>query len=199
MKRHLKTDEEFDNKLLIIQFELDDKDKCMYNDLSIQINSIMNVLTCKNWKYYNDNRVFTYTISENPELLDIKFEKGTYNIHNIKLYTIDYDDIIYSNDNIYPMIIDKNKSNNEVITGNISVLKDSYFTISIPYDKGLLVKLDNKMVEYDLTNGSFVGFPIKEGEHIIEISYIPRGYNLGIIISIIGLLSFISVLIYERR
>ena len=97
------------------------------------------------------------------------------------------------------MIIDKNKSNNEVITGNISVLKDSYFTISIPYDKGLLVKLDNKMVEYDLTNKSFIGFPIKEGEHIIEISYIPRGYNLGIIISIIGLLSFISVLIYERR
>ena len=195
----LKTDEEFDNKLLIIQFELDDKDKCMYNDLSIQINSIMNVLTCKNWKYYNDNRVFTYTISENPEVLDIIFEKGTYNIHNIKLYTIDYDDIIYSNKNVYPMIIDKNKSNNEVVTGNISVLKDSYFTISIPNDKGLLVKLDNKMVEYDLTNGSFVGFPIKEGEHIIEISYIPRGYNLGIIISIIGLLSFISVLIYERR
>ena len=195
----LKTDESFNNKLLIIQFELDDKGKCMYKDLRIEINSIMNVLTCKNWKYYNNNRIFTYTISDNPELLNINFEKGFYNIHNIKLYTIDYDDIISSNNNIYPMIIDKKKSNNDTITGNINVLEDSYFTASIPYDKGLLVKLDNKMIEYDLVNESFIGFPIKKGSHVIEISYLPQGYNLGIIISIIGLISFISIIIYERR
>ena len=55
------------------------------------------------------------------------------------------------------------------------------------------------MIEYDLVNESFIGFPIKKGSHVIEISYLPQGYNLGIIISIIGLISFISIIIYERR
>ena len=187
------------DKLLVIQFEVDDKYNCMYNDLRIDINSINNVLTCKNWKYYNDNNIFSYTIFDNPNTLNINFVKGTYKIHNIKLYTIDYRDILSSNDNIYPMIIDKNKSDHDTITGNINTFEDSYFTASIPYDKGLVVKVDSKMVKYELTNGAFIGFPLKKGKHTIEISYIPQGYYLGLIVSIMGLLSFVGIVVYERR
>ena len=195
----LKSNNDFTNKILVIQFEVDDKNDCLYNDLEININSLHNVLTCKNWKYYNDNNTFSYTLTDSLNELNISFIKGTYKIHNIKLYSIDYDDVLSSNDNIYPMIIDKAKSNQDTITGNISVLDDSYFTASIPYDKGLVVKVDNKVVEYDLTNESFIGFLLKKGNHIIEISYIPQGYYFGLIVSIIGLLSFIGIILYERR
>lgn len=195
----LESNQDFNDKLLVIQFEVDDKYNCMYNDLRIDINSINNVLTCKNWKYYNDNNIFSYTIFDNPNTLNINFVKGTYKIHNIKLYTIDYRDILSSNDNIYPMIIDKNKSDHDTITGNINTFEDSYFTASIPYDKGLVVKVDSKMVKYELTNGAFIGFPLKKGKHTIEISYIPQGYYLGLIVSVMGLLSFVGIVVYERR
>ena len=195
----LESNQDFNDKLLVIQFEVDDKYNCMYNDLRIDINSINNVLTCKNWKYYNDNNIFSYTIFDNPNTLNINFVKGTYKIHNIKLYIIDYRDILSSNDNIYPMIIDKNKSDHDTITGNINTFEDSYFTASIPYDKGLVVKVDSKMVKYELTNGAFIGFPLKKGKHTIEISYIPQGYYLGLIVSIMGLLSFVGIVVYERR
>ena len=195
----LESNQDFNDKLLVIQFEVDDKYNCMYNDLRIDINSINNVLTCKNWKYYNDNNIFSYTIFDNPNTLNINFVKGTYKIHNIKLYIIDYRDILSSNDNIYPMIIDKNKSDHDTITGNINTFEDSYFTASIPYDKGLVVKVDSKMVKYELTNGAFIGFPLKKGKHTIEISYIPQGYYLGLIVSVMGLLSFVGIVVYERR
>ena len=95
--------------------------------------------------------------------------------------------------------IDKNKSDHDTITGNINTFEDSYFTASIPYDKGLVVKVDSKMVKYELTNGAFIGFPLKKGKHTIEISYIPQGYYLGLIVSVMGLLSFVGIVVYERR
>ena len=61
------------------------------------------------------------------------------------------------------------------------------------------VKVDSKMVKYELTNGAFIGFPLKKGKHTIEISYIPQGYYLGLIVSIMGLLSFVGIVVYERR
>lgn len=195
----LKSNYDFNNKLLLIQFELDDRTNCMYSDLRININSINNVLTCKNWKYYNDNRIFSYTITEDPNYLTINLDKGTYKIHNIKLYTIDYKDILSSNNEIYPMIIDKNGSDQDTIRGNINVLDDSYFILSIPYDDGFVVKLDRKIVKYELANDSFIGFPIKKGKHSIEISYVPKGYNLGIILSFVGIISFMTILIYEKK
>ena len=194
----LTTDEQLDNKLLFISFELSDRYNCMYQDLSITINNNKNTLTCKNWKYYNDNKIFNYILTENNNL-QIKFTKGKYKIHNIKLYTLDYNQIIDINKDITPMIIEKKNSSSDIITGKIKLLKDSYFNLSIPYDKNFVIKINNKTIKYEKTNIGYIGFNLKKGNHKIEITYKPQGKTPGIYLSIIGLIFIIITVIYENR
>ena len=194
----LTTDENLKNKLLFISFELSDRYNCMYQDLSITINNNKNTLTCKNWKYYNDNKIFNYILTENNNL-QIKFTKGKYKIHNIKLYTLDYNQIIDINKDITPMIIEKKNSSSDIITGKIKLLKDSYFNLSIPYDKNFVIKINNKTIKYEKTNIGYIGFNLKKGNHKIEITYKPQGKTPGIYLSIIGLILIIITVVYENK
>ncbi len=194
----LTTDENLKNKLLFISFELSDRYNCMYQDLSITINNNKNTLTCKNWKYYNDNKIFNYILTENNNL-QIKFTKGKYKIHKIKLYTLDYNQIIDINKDITPMIIEKKNSSSDIITGKIKLLKDSYFNLSIPYDKNFVIKINNKTIKYEKTNIGYIGFNLKKGNHKIEITYKPQGKTPGIYLSIIGLILIIITVVYENK
>ena len=110
-------------------------------------------------------------------------------IKDLKFYIIDNSDI--KPNNIQEFIIDKNKTKGDIITGNIDVKEDSYFNISIPYDKGFKILLDNKQIEYEKTNKNFIGFPISKGKHSITIEYNAPYKNISIIISITSLIALI--------
>ena len=43
--------------------------------------------------------------------------------------------------------------------------------ITIPYDRGYEVKVDNTITKYEKVDGNFIGVPIKKGKHIISINY----------------------------
>ena len=45
----------------------------------------------------------------------------------------------------------------------------------------------------------FIGFPITEGEHNIELKFKAPYSDLGKIISIISLIGFIGIIIYEKK
>jgi len=183
--------------LLVVGFKVDDNYKCMKNDKRIIINGIHNVLTCHNWKYYNNNTNFYYTFSSNENEFNIKFNKGTYKISNLSFYYIDSNDLKNINNNIDKFKI-KSINNNKLI-GSINVLKDGYFTISIPYDKNFNIYVDNKKIDYKLVNKAFIGFPINKGKHIIKLVYNNKYLDIGIVLSILGLLSLLVLVIYEKR
>ena len=68
---------------------------------------------------------------------------------------------------------------------------------SIPYDKGWTVKVDGKVVETRKIWNSLLGFAISNGEHTIELSFIPEGWIAGVGISIVSLIVFLG-LIYKK-
>ena len=52
-------------------------------DNIITINDVTNILTCNDWKYYNKNKSFEYTIQEKDlNVLEMYFAKGIYEIVN---------------------------------------------------------------------------------------------------------------------
>ena len=81
--------------ILIIKFDLDNVNTCSFGDVSISINDVVNVLTCKSWKYHNRNNTFHYVISQNEKIdkLDFVFSKGTFKVSNLEMYKINYKDI----------------------------------------------------------------------------------------------------------
>lgn len=192
----LDINENLENKLLLINFDIEDS-SCRKGDLSIIINGQANKLTCKEWKYYNENKNFNYVVL-NDDKLDIKFDKGIYNIKNINIYKLDFDLIKDINKKIDKFNIDKSKTKGDIIVGNINVSNDSYFTISIPYDKGFKTYIDGKLVDNFEVNGSFIGFKIEKGNHEVKIVYEAPLKNICLIISFIGLIIYFIIIIKEE-
>ena len=162
---------------------IDDK-----KDLAITINTVKNKLTNKKWKYYNGNTTFDYVLAfDNQEYLNISFTEGVYNISDFELYYLDY------------VHLEKLSSKVDALNSDIEVSKDGYFTISIPYDNGFIVKVDGQDVKTEKVNETFLGFKITKGRHNIDIEYKAPLKDISIVISIIGIIALLVTNFLESK
>ena len=83
------------------------------------------------------------------------------------------------------------KINGNKVTGQIKVDKSSVLFASIPYEKGWKVYVDGKATNYEKVIDEFVGIRLPRGKHNIKMIYYPHHLKLGILISIISLISLI--------
>ena len=97
--------------------------------------------------------------------------------------------------------------------GEIDVKEDGLFYTSIPYEAGrveddsLLGKLfgsdnegwtayvDGEKVEVTPVANALVAFKLSKGHHTIRLSYLPKGFIKGSIISLMGLLLFVGLIL----
>ncbi|MCL2055457.1 MAG: YfhO family protein [Oscillospiraceae bacterium] len=96
------------------------------------------------------------------------------------------------------------------IKGKVTAKKDGILFTTISWEPGWSVKVNGEKVAPVplLETGAkrnpndsapaFVGVPLPEGTHEIEISFFPKGMRIGIIISAIGIITLILIGIYER-
>ena len=191
---------ELNNTFLFININGLKENKCSVGDnISMTINNVKNILTCKTWTYANKNNDFKFVISDkNIHTLNIELTKGTYNIKSIETYTLDYDNIKERKNDLTSFNL--TKFENDTIKGTINITEDnSYLVTSIPYDKGYTIKVDNEVVEYKNINKGFIGLPINKGNHNIEISYKTPFLNIGIALSIIGFITFAVIIVIDKR
>lgn len=184
--------EDMKNKILFIRFKNFYNAECGMPELLIKINNVKNKLTCKSWKYYNNNTTFDYVITDVYNL-DITLEKGTYKLGEFEAYILDYNNIKNIKSEIDEFIFDKDKTKGDKIVGSINVREDSYFTFSIPYDKGFNIYVDKVKIDYEEVNKGFIGFKIKKGRHDIVMEYKAPYKNEGLIISILGVLCLLYI------
>jgi uncharacterized membrane protein YfhO len=190
--------EEYQNKILLIRFKMNNESS--YRDLTIRINGIQNKITATSWKYYNGNKVFDYVLAfQNQSTLNISFTKGEYNLSDFEVYAIDYSYLEKAVQNISKFNINKETTKGDVIEGTINVIDDGYFMLTIPYDNGFNIKVDNKDIKYEKVDYSFIGFPIKEGTHTIRIEYHSPLKNLAIVTTLIGVVGFVLVTYLESK
>ena len=183
-----------EDELLFISFNIDEGEK----NLSISINNERNVITRNSSIYKNEHTYFTYYLLDGN--LDIIFNRGKFIISNIESCIIDLNYLKSINKTVTPFMIDQEQTKGDSIIGNIDVVEDnSYFLLSIPYDKGFTIFVDNHITPYQRANKSFIGFEIPRGNHNIKIIYEAPYKKIGIISSIIGIIMFISLIVYENK
>ena len=191
-------DKEYQNKILIIRFKMNNESTS--RDLAIRINGIQNKITASNWKYYNGNKIFDYVLAfQNQDALNFSFTKGEYNLSDFEIYAIDYIYLEKAIQNISKLIIDQEATKGDYIKGTVNVVDDGYFMLTIPYDNGFIIKVDNQETKYEKVDNAFVGFPIKEGNHIIEIEYRAPLKDFATITSAIGIIGFIVITFLESK
>ena len=110
------------------------------------------------------------------------------------MYAVDYDKLVAFKSRRDELNITSFKNN--TIEGNINARSDSTLMVTIPYEKGWNIYVDNKKVDYYEVIDTFVGFDISEGEHKIKMVYEVPGLNLGIGVSLISLTTLI---VYELK
>ena len=113
-------------------------------------------------------------------------------------YELDYEEY----ENYFKDLSSKNmrilKNTNGYIKGEIEVTEKNknYLFLSTEYTDEWEIKVDGKKVDYDEVFNTFVGIKLKEGKHIIEMKFHPKGFKIGIILSVISLL---LTLIYVKN
>lgn len=84
---------------------------------------------------------------------------------------------------------DKNR-----IAGTFSLGEDELLLTTIPFDKGLRVKVDGEPAVYGSAMGTFLVILAPEGSHEFEITYVPVNFLTGL--SMAGIAGLISLVIY---
>ena len=100
--------------------------------------------------------------------------------------------------------VSKNLMNNQMtindfsassFSGNVSLNDNQLLFTTIPYDKGWHVYENGTELKTVMVANAFVGVDAGAGEHTLVFRYIPEGFVLGLIISIISLIIFVIVCI----
>ena len=186
-----------DSDIVLLRFKMLYNNKCSADDSYITINGVSNKLSCRRWKYHNNNYKFEYSLS--GDTLEITFSEGKFRLTDFDMALYDYNDLVSINDEISPFVIDRDKTKGDVIEGNINVKDDGYFKLSIPYDEGFEIYVDGEKTPYEVVNKSFIGFKINEGNHNIRIVYVSPLFKEGLVISFVGLVLFVGAVVYYRK
>ena len=133
-----------------------------------------------------------YMLKSKEEKLEIQFGEGEK--ENFEIYYFDYKkyDEIIKNLKIEQLDykIDKDR-----LYGNIKT-NGGLLMITIPYEKGYKIYVDNKPVKYKKVLNTFIGVDLESGEHKISVQYEQPGLKIGVIVSLTSLL---LMTIYIRK
>ena len=81
------------------------------------------------------------------------------------------------------------------LRGTVQVEKAGTMMTSICYDAGWRVTVDGEVVETYAIGNAVLGFDLPAGEHVVEMTYVPKGLILGVGISVLFLNIFVALTI----
>lgn len=88
---------------------------------------------------------------------------------------------------------------NNHISGDIKTNDESFMVLSLPYDEGWNITINGKQVEYYECNGGMIGFNVENGDSHIEMKFIPKGFNIGLIMTCVGVISFVVLILIDKK
>ena len=196
-------------KLLLIRFHVSDpKNIGKFNwetndDIRIKINGVKNTLSSPEWKYCNHNNWFEYVISDMKDTLDISVTGKEVHISEISAFSLDPNVLGNMAADRTAFKPDMRVSRGDMICGDINAQSDGYFCTSLVFHKGFTLLIDGEKTEPVKINKAFLGFPVKQGEHNVEIRFKAPMLATGKALSALGvsllILCMIIDIIYDRK
>lgn len=189
--------------LVIQNFEYAGTEK---NDIKINYKNIKKIQKFRDkevdpYYSYNPNILINLGYSEiHNGKIEIQFtNKGKYSFKKIYVIAIPMDSYDKSIQKLKQTKFNLEKYENDEIIGNIQSDKSGILQLSIPYTKGWTAYVDGKKVDTTIVNTAFIGIYLEKGNHNIVLKYETPYLKLGIVFSIIGVMLFIFITIYQKR
>ena len=163
-------------------------------DVVIDINGVTNKLSDPDWRYNNGNYSFEYTISSNDltDKLVVEFGPGKYKVSDFEIYYTDYKELV-NNKNIDELDIVTINSGDNVLEGFIDCDKEKVLVLTIPYDEGMSILVDDKEAEIMTVDTAFSAVKVEEGCHNIKVKFEAPGFKIGVVVSVVGIILFVLI------
>lgn len=137
--------------------------------------------------------------SYNQEELDVSLEvKRNFSIKEISLGVLDLDKL--------ELLVNKYKGEEDILKidqnklyVSIESSKDESLFLTIPYDLGWNAEINGEKVVIEKAFGDFISIPLNKGLNDIKITFIPRGFKIGLSISIITVFSTIIIALLNKK
>ena len=85
------------------------------------------------------------------------------------------------------------------ITANLNIKGDNKLLFTtIPYDEGWNIKIDGKKRKPVMLFNCLMAIPVYQGDSELEMKYIPKGFVLGILISILSLILLTANILFLK-
>lgn len=143
---------------------------------------------------YHETAITSCTITMSREGM-IQFE-------NLKLYSQPMDNLETYSDALKEDILENVLIETNKISGTVELEENKLLVLSIPYQKGWSVYVDGEQVEAIRTNYMYIGIPLTEGAHTIELDFAIPGVKYALVIMPSAVVLFIvlmSVSVIRRR
>ena len=177
--------------------------KAKDNNLLITNGQVYTV-TINDKKYDNNALGYSFDIKKDDKVsISYIYDKNTSKdfIYILLFHYSDYSKVIKNlKTNTNELTNIRINQNNHIISGEIDVNKKyTYLFTTIGYHKGMKVYVDGKRVKPDIIDNAVIGLDLTKGHHEIVIDYIPQGFILGIITSIIGIICTILFIRHRKK
>lgn len=153
--------------------------------------------------YYSGEENYTLNLGymkNQPQEIYLEFKNtGEYTFKNIELYVqpmLKYSQYIQSLSK--DKLENVNISLNEV-SGHVSVNQNKFLLLSIPYSCGWKAFVDGQQVKLYRANVMYMGVDLSPGNHDVVLTYTTPGLKIGVILSILGWISFGYIIYFDKK
>ena len=204
-------DNELSDSLLGIKYIISDEkvNKTTENMEKSEIYTVEAILDNEYIIYKNEYALpFAYTVKstiENATSIESKYRGDRYALALAEcMLDTSYDSYVTEEnlkeitDELRKNSLDVTEHSDTYIKGTINAVNEKpvVFT-TIPYDENWRVYIDGERVDTYKAVNALLAFDISEGEHVVEMKYVPNQWYLGLGISFIGVLGFVGLCIWE--
>ena len=145
---------------------------------------IENKIHLVNLGYYEDEVDLEITIS---------FGEGIFKIRDVGYYLVETNDLEDDINLLNANSLTKLEFGNSSFKGNINTSKNGYLFISLPYSNGFRAYIDGVEVDILKANTGYMAVFVEASDKVLEFKYFTPGLEIGLYISVIGLVIFILV------
>lgn len=140
------------------------------------------------------------TTGKDSDELKITFNnKGTYTFDSLEILAVPMESYAEKIDKLRENEMTNIAYGNDFLSGTLKTNTNGILQMTTSYSDGWKAYIDGKETKIIKVNDGFVGIPVEAGNHKIEFRYTTPYINLGIILSAIGLVGFISIFILKKR
>ncbi|NLA81728.1 MAG: YfhO family protein, partial [Clostridiaceae bacterium] len=82
-----------------------------------------------------------------------------------------------------------------LVTGRLEADKEGYLLISMPFDPGWKAYINGQEVEIRSLDQALMAIPVKEGHQELFLTFLPQGFNEGLLVSSAALGLLILILL----